>query len=1410
MREGGAGAPGDQPPAGDVAGGPAGRLGAPDRGSKLPPWTREQYAQISKLLDEALELASESRGAWLAALERRDPDLAAELRALLEPAESRVDSIITGASDLADQLAALPEVDKSLVGRHFGPYRVCSLLGHGGMGSVWLAERADGLFARRVALKLVHPALMSMGLAERLSRERAILASLDHPLIARLFDAGISEDGQPYLALEYVAGLPLGTYCDGHRLPVRARLELFQQVLGAVRYAHAHLVIHRDLKPSNILVTETGRLYLLDFGIAKLLSESTAKETELTLLSGRVLSLEYASPEQIAGAPLTTAADIYALGVMLYELLTGERPYRLPRCSRAALEEAILSSEPALPSRAVTQESAAKARGTTVGRLARVLQGDLDTIVMQALRKSPVERYATVDAFMEDVARWLRGEAILARRDNPVYRAVKFMRRHWVAAAVTTGFLLTLVGGLAATSYESRVAAGQRDAALEAQLRSLTQTAAARLKDGDPQGALAIILEVLPHRGVKRAYTSDALNLFQEARAADAQIFAFLAGSSDVTDVHVSPDGRRIVTASGGNTPRIWDTATGRELRTLLLGGHSSSFWGASLSADGLRIVAWSADGTARIWSVATGREELEFRGHTDKVWGAAFSPDGRRVVTASWDKTARIWNAGTGQEVLRLKHDDKVGGTAFSPDGRRVITGSHDTMARVWDAATGQELLRLKGHREAVWHVGFSPDGRRIITGSSDGTARLWDADNGRLIVPLLGHTNEIWDARFSPDGQRVVTSSSDGTARIWDATYGRQIAVLVHPEQVNAATFFPDGRYLITVSPSGTARIWDTATDRQSITRIEDAHQLSSAAFSPDGRRILAASYDKTATIWDAQTALRLATLRGHADRVWSAAFAPDGRRVATSSRDRSVRVWDAATGQELLRLTGHTEPVYSAMFSSDARRIVTSSYDRTARIWDAATGQELLQLGRSADFIDDAVFSPDARRVLTASADRTAAIWDAITGQVLLRLAGHTDTVNSAHFSSDARRVLTASEDKTARIWDAATGRELQRLTGHSDAVRDAEFSPDGERVVTASNDQTVRVWDAVTGRQMMLYKGHDNEVQTAQFSPDGRRIVSASWDGTARVWDARVPPLEQQLDWAEAAQFDTISGTARFALGLPAETSVREWPTPASMCDQLATAPYDPDRRAPGAVLEKTTADNAVAACGGNLHDPAESARTQYQHGRALAAAGNLTAARRDFEEALARGYRAARIDLARLLADPAGGVSALRRAISLYEQAWSDGVSIAGFELGQLYEHGVARSDRSEEYLVPPDQTRAWSWYRKAAQSHEPNALARFGEQADEAAFAASTEAQRNARFLDAFKYFASAAERARHEAWPDEAWRRWRYRRASLARSLARAGMMQEVAEVYVSVWMVDAPPPPTLWQRLGASVRAP
>ena len=305
-------------------------MDGPDAGASLKDLSPAEFSRLSALLDESIAMTPAARNAWLREIERSDPKSAALLRAMFaSQAEIDAQGFLETPELLPGGPSSIVEADAGLIGRQFGAYRVLSLLGHGGMGSVWLAERTDGLFTRQVALKLVHPTLIGRVMTERSAREREILASLNHPSIARLIDAGFAQDGQPYLALEYVSGAPLTTYCDDHRLPIRERLELFREVLSAVQYAHAHLVIHRDLKPSNIIVTGQGHVYLLDFGIAKLLTEGEAKETELTQLGGRALTPDYAAPEQIAGAPITTAADVYALGVMLYELLTGERPYKL-------------------------------------------------------------------------------------------------------------------------------------------------------------------------------------------------------------------------------------------------------------------------------------------------------------------------------------------------------------------------------------------------------------------------------------------------------------------------------------------------------------------------------------------------------------------------------------------------------------------------------------------------------------------------------------------------------------------------------------------------------------------------------------------------------------------------------------------------------------------------------------------------------------------------------------------------------------------------------------------------------------------------------------------------------------------------------------------------------------------------
>jgi serine/threonine-protein kinase len=416
------------------------------------------WESLNRLLDEALEQPPDTIEQWFDGLPADAEPLKPQLRALLSGAAQ----VETGdflhtlpKFELADDESAPPPPPSAeRAGDEIGPYRLIRELGAGGMGVVWLAERVDGLITRPVALKLPHGAWKRAGLAERMARERAILATLTHPNVAHLYDAGLAPDGQPYLAIEYVEGRRIDTFCDEQSMDVKARLRLFAQVADAVAYAHGKLVVHRDLKPANILVSADGRVKLLDFGIAKLLEDGETRETRVTELSGRALTPDYSSPEQLRGEPLTIASDVYSLGVVLYELLCGQRPLTLARASRRVLEDAILRTDPPAPS-----SIAPAARR-------RELRGDLDTIALKALKNRSEERYATVHALAEDIGRFLDGRPVLARPDSWSYRASRFLRRHRLAVTASAAVAVALVG---ATLYSLRQAQIARSEELRAE-----------------------------------------------------------------------------------------------------------------------------------------------------------------------------------------------------------------------------------------------------------------------------------------------------------------------------------------------------------------------------------------------------------------------------------------------------------------------------------------------------------------------------------------------------------------------------------------------------------------------------------------------------------------------------------------------------------------------------------------------------------------------------------------------------------------------------------------------------------------------------------------------------------------------------------------------------------------------------
>jgi len=446
----------------------------------------DQWQILSPYLDQALSLSDEERAHWLLAMDEDDSGLAAQLRELLD--EHR-------AAEQEGFLKTGPgwNAGPNLTGQTIGAYQLISPIGQGGMGSLWLAERSDGRFERRCALKFLNIALVGHIGEERFKREGTILARLSHPNIAELVDAGVSPSGQPYLVLEYVEGEHIDQYCDNHRLGVEARIRLFLETLLAVAHAHANLIVHRDLKPSNVIVRKDGTVKLLDFGIAKLLADQggPAEATELTLEGGRALTPHFAAPEQLTGATITTATDVYALGVLLCVLLTGQHPAGSAPRSPADLVKATVEMEsPRLSDlvMSVGSRATAEKRATTSEKLRRLFRGDLDTIVNKTLKKDPQERYASVTAFADDLRRFLRHEMISARPDTMAYRSRKFVRRNRTTVVLATLALIAAIGGVAGTLIQAQTARTQRDLAFRERDRAtrITDFMTGMFKVSDP------------------------------------------------------------------------------------------------------------------------------------------------------------------------------------------------------------------------------------------------------------------------------------------------------------------------------------------------------------------------------------------------------------------------------------------------------------------------------------------------------------------------------------------------------------------------------------------------------------------------------------------------------------------------------------------------------------------------------------------------------------------------------------------------------------------------------------------------------------------------------------------------------------------------------------------------------------
>jgi serine/threonine protein kinase len=789
--------------------------------------TPDQWQSLSPHLDQALGMTGEERSVWLSALRARSSSVARQLEMLLQ--EHR---------ELSEKgfLERLPlELPRAAdrAGRTLGAYSLVSQIGHGGMGSVWLAERNDGRFERRVAVKFLHIALMGKGGEERFKREGQILGRLRHPNIAELIDAGVSPDGQPYLVLEYIEGAHFDRYCDQSRLDIGARVRVFLDVARAVAHAHANQVVHRDLKPANILVRNDGRVKLLDFGIAKLLeAENRTGESLRSPETGRAMTPEFAGPEQLKGEPVTTATDVYALGVLLYLLLTGHHPAGPGPHTPASLLKSILETESPRASDIVarnatigeTSATNASKRGTTPERLSRLLRGDLDTIVAKALKKDPEERYPSVTAMAEDLNQYLRLEPISARPDSLAYRAAKFLRRH--RSGLTAALLSTvaLIGATVTPFFHTRGSEpprqfNQRKLTANAQdspvLNAGVSPDGKYLGYGDQQG---IHLQVLRTGGIQSVSLP---------RASQPGKASWVFGSW-------FPDSARFIASVSipGKTSGIWAIP--------IRGGEAEEiaqiadlFGGGSVSPDGSQIAYQrlrSASGAREIWIMGS-HGEFPHKAMTAEsqasITSIAWSPSGTRLAyryrrdagnrteisvrscdlnggsttTTALDNhlTAFLWmssgrflysrstEAGTAESdnLWELKVDEKNGTPQAA--ARQLTDWSGFSIYSFSATSDGKQLVFLRGNDHASVFVG-DLDGKesRLVN-----FHRLTLDDNFNL------------PAAWMPDSHEVIFSSQRAASRLMyrEALEGSSAQLIAPTTDANfyLARLSPDGAWIL-----------------------------------------------------------------------------------------------------------------------------------------------------------------------------------------------------------------------------------------------------------------------------------------------------------------------------------------------------------------------------------------------------------------------------------------------------------------------------------------------------------------------------------------------------------------------------------------------------------------------------------
>ena len=1036
-------------------------------------------------------------------------------------------------------------------------YELIKVLGEGGMGIVYDARQTS--IDRSVALKMIKGAAATNDKQKaKFLAEVVVTGDLDHPNIVPIYDVGANAQGNLFYAMKKVQGTPWLKVVAKKSLA--ENLDILMRTADAIGFAHARGIVHRDLKPENIMLGEFGEVLVMDWGLAHPL-KGFRKSRSITDTASMGGTPAYMAPEMATGpiGKICPGSDIYLLGAILYEILTGTPPHvakNAMKCLMAAARNEIAPTDKTGELIDIAIKSMAtepKDRYQDVKELQAAIrdyQSHSESILLSTRAEDDLKEAKQTDDY-QHYSRALFGVQEAHELWSGNKRAAAGISEAKLAYADSAKRKGDFDLGLSLLDEANPDHAILRKELVEAQNdRAARQRRLVALKRA-AVGLVAAVLVIVTGaaawiRTEQQKAVAEAVRATKEAdRATKAEGVAVAEATRATNAETVALNEKSKALTAAEEEKKAKDAALAAQEEAVAQRKKAEAAQKLEEKAKLAAVESQKQEEKAKLDAVAQrkaaelAKQKEEYESYISKIGLAASQIDknafdAAREVLKTCKPELRNWEWGRlmhlcSQSERSFDAQSPLDALAITKDGKRFVTGGWDGTARIWDRESGQILHTLKHGGEYVHAVAFSPDGRFLATGSNDaaGFIQIWDTATGQRVRVIKGHEDAVLSIAYSKDGSRLLSSSYDKTARLWDVAAGKEVRKFAgHTWWVWSAAFSADERRVVTSGQDGTAIVWDVVSDKRSPAFTGHRGPVFSAAFSPDGKQVVTAGYDRRVLAWSPDdvkpfdykklaegSSVALANFRtfeGHTDAVRSVSFSPDGSLLLSSSQDNTVRVWDFATVQALKTFRGHGGRVQAAAFLSDGKRILSASHDHTVFEWSIAGYEEIRTLkGRVLDGHADAVlaaaYSQDQTQVITASRDRTARTWNALTGEPGLTLAeGHAYLASTAVFFPGGKRLLTAAVDNTTRIWDVETGGQRFRLdrSGRSAA---ATLSHHAKWIATGGDDKSAQLWDASNGERLKKLEAHLAEVTAVAFSPDDRLLATGDAKGHVKLWN-----------------------------------------------------------------------------------------------------------------------------------------------------------------------------------------------------------------------------------------------------------------------------------------------------------------